>query len=886
MADTSLIFNIIARDSGLGRALDGISNRFRGAGAAAEEALEQAGSSTQNLDRQIAEAQSRVRALSEEFERTGDKTLFSKIARDRSLLSQLTKVRDGLRNVGSGSDDTDTSVGRLSGTLGRAGGAAVGFGGSLVSAGGSAMGMLGSISGLVIAAAGLAAFQLVAAPAIYAFGGALASLPAVISGVIGMLAVLKMGMSGLGKNWQAMNAPKTGGGGGGGGGAPPIDMTPKIRAVEAAQRDVARSARDVTEAQEELADAHAAVSKAQETAKERISDLNREYRQAQQDQAEAVQSLTEAEQQLRLAQGRGNPDEIMRAQLAVDKQRLAVEEAADKTDDLGKESKEAARKGVEGSDEVVAARERERDAAQRVRDSVEAHKLAIQRLGDAQADLKRKIDSASASAGGMGGVTLPKIARSAQEFLDELKRLKPAFDDLRLEIQQRLFEGLAGKLRVLAERWLPALRTGLGGMADMINGVVKTAFDSLSKPEFIQNMLTGFQHFTSMLGDIGQAIAGPLVDAWGRLTRASAPILDVIGEKVSGIIIRFSEWIAKMDESGKLDAFMEKAAHMLGLVFDMFEDLGRIAGSVISILFGTNLGSTDAWENFADILDRVADFLGNPDNQAKISTYVDRFGGFASMVGNFLAEMDKIPGRIDTAIAWFKALPERVGAYLSRLPGQAGQWFSSMVSTMGYWVGYGIGWVVKQFINLPSNVWRAIQALPGVFRAIGSWLMNALNNLPGQMFAIGYNIVVGIWRGISSMANWLWQQTYNFAASIWRGVQDALGISSPSRVMADKVGQWIPKGIAAGMDANRGSVMDAVGRISDDLAAADLAVPTVGMDEAMAAATGTLTVGARRQRLDVRSVLDVTGQEGKLKTLIRSMARTENLYQNTSGSAA
>jgi phage-related protein len=205
---------------------------------------------------------------------------------------------------------------------------------------------------------------------------------------------------------------------------------------------------------------------------------------------------------------------------------------------------------------------------------------------------------------------------------------------------------------------------------------------------------------------------------------------------------------------------------------------------------------------------------------------------------------------------------------------------------MGYWIGYGIGWVVKQFINLPSNVWRAIQALPGVFRAIGSWLSNAVSNLPGMMWNVGANIVMGIWRGIQAYANWLWQNAYNFAASIWRGVQSALGINSPSTVMADKVGQWIPKGIASGIDANRGTVMDAVGRISDDLARADLAVPTVGMEEALASATGTLTVAARRQRVEVTARLDVTGQEGKFKTLVRGMARTDNLYQTATGSAA
>ena len=90
MSDTSLIFNVIARDSGVGRILDKISSGFRGAGAAAEDALEKASAGTENLDRQIEEASGRVRELAEEFERTGDKTLFGKITREKALITQLT----------------------------------------------------------------------------------------------------------------------------------------------------------------------------------------------------------------------------------------------------------------------------------------------------------------------------------------------------------------------------------------------------------------------------------------------------------------------------------------------------------------------------------------------------------------------------------------------------------------------------------------------------------------------------------------------------------------------------------------------------------------------------------------------------------------------------
>lgn len=878
MADTSLIFNVIARDSGLGRVLDKITSGFRSAGAAAEESLDKAASRTANVDRQLDEARARVKALSEEFERTGDKTIFSKISKDKSLINNLTKIKAELSNTKNETEETGGFLDRLGSIFSSGADKIQGFGSSLVGAGSSASSMLSSVSGLIAAAAGIAVFGTVAAPAIYVFGGALAALPGMISGAVAALAVLKMGMSGLSENWAAMNAPKKTGGGGGGS-TPKVDMTPKIRAVQAAQRDVAKSARDVADAQTALKDAELKVAKAHDVAREKLSDLNREWRTAKQDQAEATEGLVEAEQNLRLAQGRGNPGEIMAAQMALDKQRLTVEDAADKTDDLGKEYQDASRKGIEGSDEVTAAKKAEIQANRTLQDSVQNHALAIQRLGDAQKDLAAKTAAAGA-AGAAAGAVLPTIASNAQKFLDKLKELKPAFDNLRLDVQQRLFAGLSDKLQTMSTNWLPALKVGLGNMADTINGVVKTAFDSLSDPTFIKNIMVGVDSFRGALGNVGQAVAGPLVDAFGRLARASKPVMDVIGEKIAKIITDFSTWIAKMDNSGGLDRFMAKAAHIIGTVFDILEDVFRIGGEVIGILFGTNLGGTDAWDNLAKAIHGIADYLADPKVQAQISKFINIFGALPFLIGDAMSAMGSIPDKIKAVQKWFQDFPTNVGRFMSALPGVLEKWASAAVSKLGYWIGYGIGWTVKEFFALPGNILKAVKALPGVLSSIGTWIYNAMVWTAEAMVSIGKNIVIGMWNGIVAMAQWLSDKTYKFARGIYQGIQNALGIGSPSKVMAKEVGHWIPAGIALGMDNNRGAVTAAVGRLADDLASTKLPSPTVDMDGTVDSMGSTLTVAARRQRVDVRSVIDVTGQEGKFKTLIRGLVRTDNLNQD------
>jgi len=67
---------------------------------------------------------------------------------------------------------------------------------------------------------------------------------------------------------------------------------------------------------------------------------------------------------------------------------------------------------------------------------------------------------------------------------------------------------------------------------------------------------------------------------------------------------------------------------------------------------------------------------------------------------------------------------------------------------------------------------------------------------------IGMNIVKGLINGLASAASGLWQSINNMAESAWQRAKNALGISSPSKVFADEVGQWIPAGMAEGIDEN------------------------------------------------------------------------------------
>ena len=78
-------------------------------------------------------------------------------------------------------------------------------------------------------------------------------------------------------------------------------------------------------------------------------------------------------------------------------------------------------------------------------------------------------------------------------------------------------------------------------------------------------------------------------------------------------------------------------------------------------------------------------------------------------------------------------------------------------------------------------------------------------------------VVDGVWNGIKSKAEKFYNDVKGFFKKLKDKAKDALGISSPSKVMRDEVGQWIPKGVAVGIEANTDSVDKALDDLNDEM---------------------------------------------------------------------
>ncbi len=140
--------------------------------------------------------------------------------------------------------------------------------------------------------------------------------------------------------------------------------------------------------------------------------------------------------------------------------------------------------------------------------------------------------------------------------------------------------------------------------------------------------------------------------------------------------------------------------------------------------------------------------------------------------------------------------------------------------------------------NFPSILKSGFDMIVKIIQGIGNALphmVSAASEIVSMIWdtitqtdwlQLGKDIIMGLINGIGAMGGALWDAAKNVAHSVLDSIKGALDIHSPSRVMRDQVGKWIPAGIAEGINGNAAPVRRAMkdiasmttGRLSGNLA--------------------------------------------------------------------
>lgn len=133
----------------------------------------------------------------------------------------------------------------------------------------------------------------------------------------------------------------------------------------------------------------------------------------------------------------------------------------------------------------------------------------------------------------------------------------------------------------------------------------------------------------------------------------------------------------------------------------------------------------------------------------------------------------------------------------------------------------------------------AIACIPSIIEAAAQLIVSFCNSFKGFNWSeLGTNIINGIYNGIVSGVGTIIAAAQQAARSALNAAKRALGIASPSKVMRDQVGKFIPEGMAIGIEANTKPLTDAMHDLSD-LTTGTIQADLAKRPSTMSAAIGT-----------------------------------------------
>lgn len=374
------------------------------------------------------------------------------------------------------------------------------------------------------------------------------------------------------------------------------------------------------------------------------------------------------------------------------------------------------------------------------------------------------------------------------------------------------FSGLSGVISSLVGSG-NQIQTLFATISTTISGVLGT-MDFSALTNLAQAILPALQSgFQTFLGYVTPAIQ-PLLNAFVNLWNAIQPIVNVIASSLMPVFQILGAFLGGF-VSGVMGA-LTTAFNVLAGVAMVLTPVIQFVGSVIQAL--------------APIFVTVAGFIG------QLMGQFAGFNGVLGVVGNVVSS-------VFSGIIGFGS---RLFSSLSAVFNNIANGFRIMGSDLGS-VGRGIANTFSSIIGfagrMVSGIIGAVSGVAGRIASHFSGVFGAISSAIGNVTSIGTNIVNGIAQGIRGAWGTVASAIGALTNMIPKKIRSLLGIHSPSRVMRDMVGKFIPQGIAVGMTSQGGFIGSHAQTLKDQLTGSmsNISLPSIGLAGGSLAAVGTST---------------------------------------------
>lgn len=265
------------------------------------------------------------------------------------------------------------------------------------------------------------------------------------------------------------------------------------------------------------------------------------------------------------------------------------------------------------------------------------------------------------------------------------------------------------------------------------------------------------------------------------------------------------------------------------------EGIAEASGGLIAALFGENEGEglvNQILPRVETIMDGVSTFLVDASPMI-----LDALGEVVSIVAETLPGvvmgitpvmlqaassivstlfdylMDDLPTFMSAGISMIQSIADGLSDNLPTLLSTGVSMLAQLLGTIISYLPQLLSAGVQLIGSLVNGI---VQSIPLVLTGMGDIISAAWGAITSfDWLSLGKSIVDGIVSGIRRFGSNLITSVLDMAGGAFSAIKSFFGIASPSKLMRDEIGKFIPEGVAVGIEANTDSVSNAMKDLSD-----------------------------------------------------------------------
>ena len=362
---------------------------------------------------------------------------------------------------------------------------------------------------------------------------------------------------------------------------------------------------------------------------------------------------------------------------------------------------------------------------------------------------------------------LPKVLDA---LIKELPNMINAISNAILKSSTALIKVVTEMINILTKALPDILKMILTVLPDLFSSLQKAIIDNLPEiMDAVTEMLTAaIEALPEILNLVSSDAMAEIIKALVDFIIQSAPLMAETTE------LLFMELVKALIKIGKvlikqlpslIQNFMGGLRQLLPkLIAFGLEILGKVTAYFLNMI---NLARQKALEFVTGIVEKITELPGKI--EALLTTVIEKVTTWASS----FVEKAKAAGKdfLDGVVSKIKSLGEKIGSHLSSALSKVGEWASSMAS----------------------------KGKEGASHFVEN-LTSGLSGIADKTKSVGTNIVHGIWEGMSSSMKWIKDKISGWVDDVLDYLKKVFKIGSPSKLMAEEIGQWLPPGMAEGFD--------------------------------------------------------------------------------------